>query len=77
MLPNHFWGAKTSLFELLTGIEKTNKLPVNKEYLIYDIVYKPKFVHPKFEGILESMGIKIDKLTAEQKKYLQSWDIGT
>ncbi len=26
---------------------------------------------------LESMGIKIDKLTAEQKKYLQSWDIGT
>ncbi len=26
---------------------------------------------------LESMGIAIDKLTKEQKKYLQSWEIGT
>jgi len=26
---------------------------------------------------LESMNIKIDKLTKEQEKYLQSWDIGT
>ena len=26
---------------------------------------------------LSSMGIKIDKLTAEQKKYLQSWEMGT
>ncbi len=26
---------------------------------------------------LSSMGIKIDKLTAEQKKYLRSWEIGT
>ncbi len=26
---------------------------------------------------LESMGIKIDKLTPEQKKYLASWEIGT
>ena len=26
---------------------------------------------------LESMGIMIDKLTKEQKKYLQSWEIGT
>jgi adenosylhomocysteinase len=26
---------------------------------------------------LESMGIKIDKLTAEQKKYLSSWEVGT
>lgn len=49
---------KTSLFELLIGLEKTNKLPVNREYLTYDIVYKPKFIQPKFEGVLESMGIK-------------------
>jgi len=49
---------KTILFELLTGIEKTNKLPVNKEYLTYDIVYKPKFINPKFEGNLELMGIR-------------------
>ena len=33
---------KTTLFELLTGLEKTNKLAVNREYLTYDIVYKPK-----------------------------------
>jgi adenosylhomocysteinase len=26
---------------------------------------------------LSSMGIKIDKLTAEQKKYLESWESGT
>ncbi len=49
---------KTTLFELLTGLEKSNKLPVNREYLTYDIVYKPKFIQPKFEGILEEMGIK-------------------
>lgn len=49
---------KSILFELLTGLEKSNKLPVNKEYLTYDIVYKPKFIQPKFEGILEAMGIR-------------------
>ena len=49
---------KTTLFELFTGLEKTNKLPVNREYLTYDIVYKPKFIQPKFEGILEEMGIR-------------------
>ena len=26
---------------------------------------------------LESMGIKIDKLTEEQKRYLESWEMGT
>jgi adenosylhomocysteinase len=26
---------------------------------------------------LESMGIEIDTLTPEQKKYLESWDMGT
>jgi len=26
---------------------------------------------------LKSMGINIDKLTPEQEKYLQSWEIGT
>ena len=50
--------SKTTLFELFTGLEKTNKLAVNREYLTYDIVYKPKFIQPKFEGILEEMGIR-------------------
>jgi len=49
---------KSILFELFTGIEKTNKLPVNREYLTFDIVYKPKFIQPKFDGNLESMGIR-------------------
>jgi adenosylhomocysteinase len=26
---------------------------------------------------LKAMGIKIDLLTAEQKKYLESWEMGT
>jgi adenosylhomocysteinase len=26
---------------------------------------------------LETMGVTIDRLTAEQEKYLQSWDMGT
>ena len=26
---------------------------------------------------LRAMGIKIDELTAEQKEYLSSWEIGT
>ena len=26
---------------------------------------------------LKSMGIAIDRLTAEQKKYLTSWEVGT
>jgi translation initiation factor RLI1 len=49
---------KSTLFELFTGLEKTNKLPVNREYLTFDIVYKPKFIQPKFIGKLESMGIR-------------------
>jgi len=49
---------KSILFELLTGLEKTNKFAVNKEYLTFDIVYKPKFIQPKFNGNLESMGIR-------------------
>ena len=50
--------AKTSLFELFTGLEKTNKLAVNKEYLTFDIVYKQKFIQPKFDGNLELLGIR-------------------
>ena len=43
---------KTILFNLLTGLEKTNKFEVNREYLTFDIVYKPKFIQPKFTGNL-------------------------
>lgn len=62
---------KTILFNLLTGLEKTNKFEVNKEYLTYDIVYKPKFIQPKFTGNLESMGIR------ELNYYYELMDIFT
>ena len=61
--------AKTALFKLFTGLEKTNKLAVNRDYLTYDIVYKPKFIQPKFEGILEEMGVR------ELNYYLEFIDI--
>ncbi len=61
--------AKTTLFKLFTGLEKANKLAVNREYLTYDIVYKPKFIQPKFEGILEEMGVR------ELNYYLEFIDI--
>ena len=62
---------KTILFNLLTGLEKTNKFEVNKEYLTFDIVYKPKFIQPKFTGNLESMGIR------ELNYYYEFMDIFT
>jgi len=38
----------------------------------------PKEIDEKIAELkLESMGIKIDKLTAEQKKYLATWEMGT
>jgi translation initiation factor RLI1 len=62
---------KTILFNLLTGLEKTNKFEVNKEYLTFDIVYKPKFIQPKFTGNLESIGIR------ELNYYYEFMDIFT
>jgi len=42
-------------------------------------VYKvPEYIDKKIAYLkLKSMGIKIDSLTAEQKKYLSSWELGT
>jgi adenosylhomocysteinase len=42
-------------------------------------VYKvPEDIDKKIAYLkLKSMGIKIDNLTAEQKKYLSSWELGT
>jgi len=42
-------------------------------------VYKvPQMIDSKIAALkLKSMGIKIDVLTKEQKKYLSSWEIGT
>lgn len=42
-------------------------------------VYKvPEFIDRNIAKLkLESLGVKIDSLTAEQKKYLESWELGT
>ena len=38
----------------------------------------PEDIDKNIAGLkLKSMGIKIDVLTAEQKKYLSSWEMGT
>jgi adenosylhomocysteinase len=43
--------------------------------IVYDV---PKKIDEKIASIkLKAMGITIDKLTAEQKKYLSSWEMGT
>jgi adenosylhomocysteinase len=55
------------------------------EYMIKGYKGMKKKVYPVPEAIdqeiaklkLESMGIKIDTLTAEQEKYLSSWEMGT
>ena len=53
-------------------IAKNHKRLENK---VYDV---PKDIDENISRLkLNSMGIKIDTLTPEQKKYLSSWEIGT
>ena len=52
-------------------IAKTAKLAVK----VYTV---PKEIDEKVAELkLKSMGVKIDELTAEQKKYLSTWEMGT
>ena len=45
------------------------------ETKVYNV---PKDIDEKIAELkLQSMGIKIDELTAEQKKYLSTWEMGT
>jgi adenosylhomocysteinase len=58
--------------EYLVKIHKQNKKLENKVYPV------PEEIDNKVALLkLSSMGIKIDKLTKEQKKYLSSWEMGT
>jgi adenosylhomocysteinase len=53
---------------------------INKNYKkLENAVYKvPDEIDKKIADLkLKSMGIKIDTLTKEQKKYLASWELGT
>jgi adenosylhomocysteinase len=55
------------------------------EYMVKNKQQLDKVVHPVPEAIdrkiagekLAAMGVRIDKLTAEQRKYLASWEMGT
>jgi adenosylhomocysteinase len=58
--------------EYLVKINEQNKKLENKVYPV------PEEIDNKVALLkLSSMGIKIDKLTKEQKKYLSSWEMGT
>jgi adenosylhomocysteinase len=58
--------------EYLVKINKQNKKLENKVYHV------PEEIDNKVALLkLSSMGIKIDKLTKEQKEYLSSWEMGT
>jgi len=58
---------------------------LSAEYVVKNshLLQKKVYVVPKDidENIamlkLKAMGIKIDKLTAQQKEYLSSWELGT
>ena len=50
----------------------------NRTKLIADVYSVPEKLDTEIAEIkLKSLGIRIDKLTAEQKKYLSSWEVGT
>ena len=50
----------------------------NRENLKPGVYVVPKDIDQEVGRLkLEAMGVKIDKLTAEQQKYQESWDQGT
>ncbi len=50
----------------------------NMGRLAADVISVPESLDAKIADIkLKSLGIKIDRLTAEQNKYLSSWEVGT
>ena len=53
-------------------------IAVNRDKLPYGVFAVPKEIDEEIARLkLKAMGIKIDTLTAEQKKYLSSWEMGT
>ncbi len=68
-------------------IKESNKKPISNLTIITPIIIPFKNTIAEFinKGIItkflslyiKSMGIKIDTLTAEQEKYLESWEMGT
>ncbi len=50
----------------------------NSEKLEKKVYPVPKDIDEEIASLkLEEMGIRIDTLTAEQQKYLESWEMGT
>ena len=79
---------QTQLFYLLNRHRQQLSLRQGDLFAQATVAVFPRFSVSKFwpeiertgatmASLLGSMGIKIDKLTAEQQKYLSSWDHGT
>jgi adenosylhomocysteinase len=50
----------------------------NSKSLENDVYSVPQDIDTEIARLkLNAMGVKIDKLTPEQKKYLASWEMGT
>jgi len=50
----------------------------NSKSLENDVYSVPEDIDQEIARLkLNAMGVKIDKLTPEQKKYLASWEMGT
>lgn len=45
---------KSLFLKLLTGLEKPNEIPQNKNFLKYDIIYKPQTISPKYSNTLQN-----------------------
>lgn len=48
---------KSIFLKSLTGLQVPSILPQNRDFLNYDIVYKPEVISPKFSGTLEQFVI--------------------
>ena len=62
----------------LRNWDKSGKLSAHRHPFNNYRVYKIEDIDKNIARLkIKSMGIKIDVLTAEQKKYLASWEMGT
>ena len=46
---------KTLFMRSLTGLDCPKEKPLDRNFLRYDIVYKPEFIEPKFTGSLNEL----------------------
>lgn len=64
---------KSLFLKSLTGLEYPDEKPVDRKFLKYDIVYKPEFIVPRYNGTLEDL-IKLRKLD-NNVNFIQNFQI--